>query len=401
MDEGRKNNLSNPPNLTTQQLFSQNLCKAENEMNYQSEKYKNLIKEMVNIKRSGISLNLSSDKTLYELMHNQTRFILETSSVMSKVYQIDRNEKMNDTRELFYVKNYTITPLIYETIINMCSPDEIDDLPLEFSNQKLIIFNHTNLLDKKVFENEYIYPYFNQHVLPILLSELKKIENNLQFNNKELWLNEFIEKIYKNIFIINYTSLIELLIKVQNLPNVIRIIKDVSLVIIDSPNLLLNQEIKVEHEDHGVTFKNKRRSSKNLEHQNIFEMIYKIINGLQNEFNFNLILTLYDYQRQDLLNYLKYKMNDQNFKIENQTRFCHFIVENEIEFIFQLNYLQDKHKIYSIEPFHSYYNINCSYFGYIVHLSENKYKLYVFKKRGGGEVGLYETKEYFLYDNKN
>jgi hypothetical protein len=301
----------------------------------------------------------------------------------------------------------------------MCAPTQIECLNLNYLNEKAIIFDYTNIIEKKVFEEEYIKPFFYSEVLPQLENEFEEISQSdsviIKSIDKHNWLHEFIKKLYDNIIIIRYTNLIELSLKVQNIPNIIKIIKNVCLIVIDSPNLLISQEIKLDHYEEnlneikdirrsshpqGHNIKNKRKSNK-FQH-NFFDTIYKNLKCFQKEFNFNLILTLYEYQRNEELNYLKYKFNDSYFNIEDHSTFICIKIgeEGRIQFIFQPIQFQDKHKIYSFEPHHLYYDLDCNIFGYLISLDDGKFKFCAYmKKKDVNEIQLLKEFE-FLYEFK-
>jgi hypothetical protein len=388
------------------------------------DKYQKLIEQTLHLNNTrSLNLNLTCDKTLYELMHIQSRYPLQVLDEKFKcLLQIDEEKKSNDTLELFYIKNYTITPILYELILNMSSPYDIGGLNLPFSNQRTLIFDYTKIFNKEIFHDEYLIPFYENTVRPLLESEYDGIINepdidedykNFVENSKNFWFQEFSEKLFKNIFIISYSSLLELLIRVQNIPNLTKSIKEISLIIIDSPNLLLNQAVKLEHEDEfkdegnnshlnnvnkkiNVNFKKKRKSYLK-EDQTIYEVINTVLNNLQKEFNFNLIYTFYDFDRVENLNYIKYKMNDQNFSFDNYNKYFNFYIgeEDRIQFIFHMKNFEDKHKIYSIEPNHCYYNFDCNVFGYMIfigYIEEScscRYKLLIFmRKRGEGACNI-------------
>lgn len=410
--------------LTTQKVFSQGLCSAD-QMKHSCNKYKNLIKEMLTQKQEhGLTLNLACDKTIYEIMKAQTKFPLEAGEDLNMVYQIaDDGSNINDCREIFYTKLYTCTPLIYQTLLNMCSPKEINGIPLNGTNQKAIIFNYTNFLDKKDFEKFYILPQFEAVVKPTLRYEVQKLiadsEANSDLNlgpiNQETWYECYKESLLSNVFIVNYSTLLELLIKVQNIPNNIRFMRDVSLIIVDSPNILAHKETKTEYiadfDDLEGSFGNislindqnksninnslnalsplKRMSLKNIRRstskpqKNMLEKITELLNTFQKEFNFNLITTVYDYHRIEDLNYLNYKKKDHNFKIENQSRLLYLKLsrDHSIEFAFKPDDNQTKNKIYAIEPFHSYYDMKEHIFAFIINNEGNNYEFLAFTKK--------------------
>jgi hypothetical protein len=364
-------------------------------------KYKKMINEMlkINVER-GMNLNVSCNKTLYELMHSQSRFPLQTAEdEMDKILQLNTSDCLNDTFEFFYTKNYTITPLLYRIIICSCSPDEVFNCSIGYPNQKAIIFNYTDIFDRSVFDKEFLYPFFESEVFSLIQAEIEQFENNSQKTSqvfvppaKELLYKEYMRKIYDNIYIINYLDLVELILKLQDLPNIIRKIKDVSLVIVDSPNLLLNQTLNYEYDDEivkeeiqtrksNLTIHKKRKKSLKGEEIGITEQMNKVINNIQTEFNFNLIYTLFDFDRISELNYLKYKLNKQfdnkkcvNVKIGDEDR-C--------EFIFHLKDIQDKHKIYSLEPIPCYVNCNINMFGYVIYVGEGHFIFKAFMKTKG------------------
>lgn len=389
--------------------------KVENENSLFEDKYQKFIDKTLelNITRN-LNLNLICEKSLYELMHTQSRYTLQAVDEKFKcLLQIDEEKKSNDTLELFYIKNYTITPLLYDLILSMSSPYDIGGLTLPFSNQQTLIFDYTKIFNKEIFEEEYLVPFYENTLRQLLESEYEAIINDPEvdddykmfvMNSKNFWYEEFSEKLFKNIFVISYSSLLELLIKVQNIPNLFKQIKEISLIIIDSPNLLLNQAVKLEHEDElkdennynkktNVNFKKKRKSHFK-EDQTVYEVINTVLNNLKKEFNFNLIFTFYDFDRTETLNYIKYKMNDQNFNFDNYNKYFNFFIgeEDRLQFIFQMKNFEDKHKIYSIEPNHCYYNFDCNVFGYMIYLgrSEDKatcsYKLLIFMRKRGVEA---------------
>ena len=364
---------------------------------FSENKYSKMLKEMSNLNElRHLNIDLADEKTLYEQMHLQTKYPLDTSNEkLNELFQLNQSENSNDTFELFYTKNYTITPLLYRIIISMTSPDIVGELNLGYCNQKVLIFNYTNIFEKDTFDKEFLKPFFHSTVLP----ELKKeYDSSDDYNENEYpinyWLEEYSNKVYNNIFIVNYTNLTELFFKIQNLPIFLKQLKEISLIILDSPNLLINQSVGLNYESESlaeetvnykttVAFNKKKRKSLKTDEKNIYEIINNLINNFQKEFNFNLIITLYDFERLLSLNYLKYRAGDENFMFNISNNFLVNVDPNSdrSSFMFQLKDFRDRHKIYSLEPIESYVNFNCNVFGYIIYIRENIYEFRAYFKK--------------------
>ena len=355
-------------------------------------------------------------------MHGQMRNKLNTLNLeLDSIFHYNESDRNNDIFELFYTTNATIAPIIYRTILSTCSPNNIGDIRLDYLNDKCLIFNHTNCFDVEMFDQEYVAPFFSEQVLPALIKEIEYDEENIYGIHEgqldilqKKWYEEYSEKLHKNIFLIDYFILPELLLKIQDLPNLFRKIKSVGLVILDSPNLLINQKINFEYEDEvindenvnrktTVNFgKNKRKSLSTCE-KSIFEHIIKVIHNLQNEFNFNLIITHYDFERIETLNYLKFKMNWDGFYYDNINKNFRIGLfgDSKVEFIFTLKQFEDKHKIFSIEPTVSYINYNGNAFAYLTYEGGGTYRFRAFYKQGGGYDVIRLIEEREIQVNKN
>jgi hypothetical protein len=287
---------------------------------------------------------------------------------------LNSSEKVNETIFLSYTKKYTITPLIYKILIGMCSPDLLKGISINFPNQKAIIFDRTNLLELETFENDYLRPFFEKNILILFDND-----------DNEMLYNEYKEKILTNIFIIQFFSLPELMLKLQALPYLIKTLKEVSLVIADSINALLSQSVKYindefENEENvqehrKITFDKKKRKSLDETEVKLYTDIDNMFSNYKKEFNFNLIFTIFNFSRLNTLNYLAFKKSDPNFVCDNQRYFDVKVGdEKKTEFIFGLKDIDNNNQIMCLEPINHFINCNCTLFA-CVKIKENNTQL--------------------------
>lgn len=369
------------------------------------EKFQNKYDEMIDIlsKRNKISseyLNLYADKTLLELMNQQTRITLETQNQhFNDILQLDFTKVSNDVFEIHYHKQSVIYPFLNEIILNMSSPDELRGNPFDFLNHKTIIFEYGRFFDINSFIVEYLTPFFYDKILSMIATDL----NENQIINL---LSEYKERVLSNIYCFSYFSLPELLLKLQNLPYVITQLREVGLVILDSPNLLLSEDIKLSHisdKDGNLTshINLKKRKGTSQKNNGWYETINILLNNFRAEFNFNLIYTFYDYKRVESLNHIKYKMNDQNFIFDNNSKYFKIKIgeEDRLQIIFSSNsFVEDKQKLYFLETESSYYNLDINIFGIVNYLGESKFKFTIFGKKKGVSESKFMYSQIFVQE---
>lgn len=340
-------------------------------------------------------LNLGAllpNKTLYEIMHRQTRYQITTNKpeLNEVLASCQKSDKHNDTYEIYYTKNFTFVPLLYNFLINVCSPEDLSGFSLddfEFQDQKAIIYNYTDFFEVEIFEKEFLRPFFEENLYPFL-NENFDISD---VGDSETLFDEYLGKVLCNIVVVDYFCYLELLLKIQDLPNLIRKVKEVSLVIVDSPNMLINQTINMQHNNFDETgdelghrranlqLNKKRRKSLEEEEVDFLQKINYTLSRLQFEFNFNLVLTLFDYDRAESLGYLRMKSADYNFIFDNKSRYFN-LKKNEVQFIFELKDKYFSQRLVAIEPISYYYDCECNIFAYLFKTGEGGYKFKAFLK---------------------
>ena len=361
----------------------------------------------------------------YNILYPSEKFetipLVTPSTRLNKALQI---EDKNQPFIYYYTQKYTMFPVIYNQIIGLSGSDKIfndgESRDFIFANKKTLIFtNEKKFINKDILLDDFITPMLNQY----------------HKNEKEKEI--FIDSLFKNILIHTYLTYDELLIKVIDLFRIFtnREIKDVGLVIIDGINSLSPQKIdfnKIEGNNNEITFnlkfyKHKEPKKKNLinlddsssdekikennyedEKINIYlgknkkygnflddfrippdeELEQGIVNAImhfQYRFNFNLIMTVFDYQQENIFNNaMAGKSLNKDF-----SKNCEILINEKLEeegccFQFQLPKIYFPQKISFIEPINQCLNYNYYIFGLLTNNNNsNKLLFQAFKKEEG------------------
>ncbi len=330
---------------------------------------------------------------------------------------------------LFFItpKKKTLYPTIYNQLIGISGSEKIFvkngivERDLILANMTSIIFtNQKNLINLRILINEYINP---------LMCEYNKTDEE-----KKL----FIEELCKNIIIQEYFSYDELLMKINelNINLTEHKINDVGLVIIDGLNSITPHKLEIQNKENGKGYKlrfykymmhkfdttsnkkNKRFSNENNfkgrnssrfekiddikaniygnepmnkqrydnNSENTFndkfqQNIVDLIMNYQEKFNFNLILTIFDFSQENFYNSsfggkLTYKEN-KNVYVVN----CPELQKENCYFAFKLPKIFFPRKTVFLEPFNYNLNYNNNIFGLLTNpVNTRKYVFRVFKK---------------------
>ena len=325
----------------------------------------------------------------------------------------------------YYTQKKSLYPTIYNQLIGIsghpslfdnCGKKEKDFI---FANLTSIIFtNQKNFINMTTLINEYINPLMKS------------------YNKNEEEKKHFLEKLCKNIIIQEYYSYEELFIKINelNFQFIEHKINNVGLVIIDGINSINPHSLDVNENENGKGFKLKffrynlhkydqnsnkknkrfsndnnfkgRRSSKFDSNDEVKDNIYgkdsflrkridnnssnnekyqqcivDLIVNYQEKYNFNLILTVFDFGQDNYYNScfggkIAYKDNKNVYCVntpELQKENCYFT--------FKLPRFYFPKKIFFIEPINLCLNYNNSIFGLITNnVKNNKLAFYIFKK---------------------
>jgi hypothetical protein len=258
---------------------------------------------------------------------------------------LKKYEKKPDNLNLYYDNINTIQPIIFRILISMCLPS-FHNLP--FNGQKAIIFEHisTGLID-----NKYLTLYINDI--------LNQTDRSTQINQEDL-----VEAFYSNLLVIKYSDLDDLVIKVQSLSYILNT-ESIKLVILDSVNLSLEQNIFNKNENDldelrnrksSFNMDNKARRSMNELDTRIYMNVFNVLENFQNKFNFGILNLFYDFERFPLCTSISFKMNRNpfyNISIENDPNLFHLkynFEDENIEFLFKINSLNLDNRINIISP---------------------------------------------------
>ena len=333
-------------------------------------------------------------------------------------------EDKNEFLIYYYTHKKTLYPTIYNQIMGISGPRSIfEDKEVDFiyANAKTIVFTN-----QKHFIN--LYKLINEYVNPLMES----------YEINEESKNFFIEKLKENIYIEEYLNYDELLVKINelNIDLMEHKINNVGLVIIDGLNSTHSQKIEFITEN-GKNYKlkfykynppykyepnsNKKNKKNSVENNNILtknawenssvkknlygynsekkknkndlnekenfseffqQSIVTLILNYKEKYNFNLIITVFDYSQDNFYNLnisgrTSYKEISKNVYTVNtpelQKENCYF------SFKLPKNYFPKK--ILFIEPINYSLNYNDNIFGLITNPSQsNKLVFIVFKK---------------------
>ena len=320
----------------------------------------------------------------------------------------------------YYIKKKSLYPTIYNQLIGISGCDSIfvnidlNEKDFIWAGLTSIIFtNQKNFINVKILINEYITPLMKKH-------GKSKEETKI-----------FIEQLCQNIIIQEYFSYDELFIKLNEFNILIKEHKlnKIGLVILDGLNTITTHNLDIRQKENEKGFyidfykfekfeqnpnkNNKKFSSdkKNQQKKNyeeirahIYEndfMYKKIMNNesissynemfqqnilnlilkYQEKFNFNLIITIFDFAQDNYYNScfggrVGYKENKNSFIVN-----CPTLQKENCYFAFRLpKYIHSK-KIVFVEPINLCLNYNDNIFGMITNpVKTKKFLFHVFKK---------------------
>ena len=364
----------------------------------------------------------------FSINYPSTKF--KTMPIFTPSTRLNSALQIEDKDECFifyYTQKKTLYPTIYNQLIGISGSEKIFvkngivERDLILANMTSIIFtNQKNLINLRILIKEYINP---------LMCEYNKTDEE-----KKL----FIEELCKNIIIQEYFSYDELLMKINelNINLTEHKINDVGLVIIDGLNSITPHKLEIQNKENGKGYKlrfykymmhkfdttsnkkNKRFSNENNfkgrnssrfekiddikaniygnepinkqrydnNSENTFndkfqQNIVDLIMNYQEKFNFNLILTIFDFSQENFYNSsfggkLTYKEN-KNVYVVN----CPELQKENCYFAFKLPKIFFPRKTVFLEPFNYNLNYNNNIFGLLTNpVNTRKYVFRVFKK---------------------
>ena len=419
----KKSNKNNKNDKTKEKNENE---KNENENNEKEEENSsNTYKKFIDFFNSNIQINNKNILTdniedtcnLNQLIHTQTLCVLNTNNEdINTLLNIgNNNENSNDILIFKYINKSNLFPIIYNQILNICSNDEDDILKdkidMFFYNKKCLIFsNNDDFINPKILLKEYIKPLF-------FFCNKKKYKKS--FNNFNI--NNFVEKLYKNIFIFKYNNYVELLIKLNNLNRILKDeINEVSLIIVDGLNCVNMEKIDVDlinennnfnesfnnENNYKILFKKKKISLNsnykknvddenennnfnNFDDKNILSNIFNILINLYKLFNFNLIINIFDIEQFSFYKFISTGKNNLRFNVKNLIN-----IENEkYNFNFKLPLKNSENIFYIIDSKTNFINKNIEIFGILKKGKESDFIFHVYQKDEDKNkiLKLYET----------
>ena len=410
-----KNKLNNNNNTKTKEKIDniENNNNEEEEENLSNNTYKKFI-EFFNSNIQINNKNLLTDNiedtcNLNQLIHTQTLCVLNTNNEdINTLLNIgNNNENSNDILIFKYINKSNLFPIIYNQILNICSNDEDDILKdkidMFFYNKKCLIFsNNDDFINPKILLKEYIKPLF-------FFCNKKKYKNSFKNFN----INNFVEKLYKNIYIFKYNNYVELLIKLNNLNRILKDeINEISLIIVDGLNCVNMEKIDVDlinennynnnnnenlndnndNNNYKILFKKKKISInsnykkslnenddekfKNFDDKNILSNIFNILINLYKLFNFNLIINIFDIEQYSFYKFISNGKNNLRFNVKNL-----ITIENEkYNFIFKLPLKNSENIFYIINSKTNFINNNKEIFGILKKGKESDFIFHIYQK---------------------
>jgi len=320
----------------------------------------------------------------------------------------------------YYIKKKSLYPTIYNQLIGISGCDSIfvnidlNEKDFIWAGLTSIIFtNQKNFINVKILINEYITPLMKKH-------GKSKEETKI-----------FIEQLCQNIIIQEYFSYDELFIKLNEFNILIKEHKlnKIGLVILDGLNTITTHNLDIRQKENEKGFyidfykfekfeqnpnkNNKKFSSdkKNQQKKNYEEirahiygndfMYKKIMNNesinsynemfqqnilnlilkYQEKFNFNLIITIFDFAQDNYYNSslggrIAYRENKNTFVVN-----CPVLQKENCYFAFRLPKNIHPKKIVFVEPINLCLNYNDNIFGMITNpVKTKKFLFHVFKK---------------------
>ena len=364
----------------------------------------------------------------FSINYPSTKF--KTMPIFTPSTRLNSALQIEDKDECFifyYTQKKTLYPTIYNQLIGISGSEKIFvkngivERDLILANMTSIIFtNQKNLINLRILINEYINPLMNEY--------------NKTDEEKKL----FIDELCKNIIIQEYFSYDELFMKINELNIQIteHKINKVGLVIIDGLNSITPHKLEILKKENGKGYKlkffkyimhkfesnsnrkNKRISNENnlqgrksSRYENIEDIkgniygndsmkrlrydsnsanafndkfqqnVVDLILNYQEKFNFNVILTIFDFSQENFYNSsfggkLTYKEN-KNVYVVN----CSELQKENCYFAFKLPKIFFPRKTVFLEPFNYNLNYNNNIFGLLTNpVNTKKYVFRVFKK---------------------
>lgn len=364
----------------------------------------------------------------FSINYPSTKF--KTMPIFTPSTRLNSALQIEDKDECFifyYTQKKTLYPTIYNQLLGISGSEKIFvkngivERDLILANMTSIIFtNQKNLINLRILINEYINPLMNE------------------YNKSSVEKKLFIEELCKNIIIQEYFSYDELFMKINelNIKLTEHKINDVGLVIIDGLNSITPHKLEIQNKENGKGYKlrffkymmhkfdttsnkknrrisnennlqgrkssryekiddikaniygndpmNKQRydsNSENTFNDKFQQNIVDLIMNYQEKYNFNLILTVFDFSQENFYNSsfggkLTYKEN-KNVYVVN----CSELQKENCYFAFKLPKIYFPRKTVFLEPFNYNLNYNNNIFGLLTNpVNSTKLVFRVFKK---------------------
>ena len=274
----------------------------------------------------------------------------------------------SDSFIFYYTHKKSLYPTIYNQLIGISGPNSPffgKEKDFIYANAKSLIFtNQKNFINLKNLLKEYVEPLMKDNSI-----------------NEELQ-NNFIQILLKNILIHEYLTYEELFVKIIELNIYLKEhkINNVGLIIIDGIN---NSTIKQNLYGNNYTLINNNNSKiPSVSNEIIQQNIVSLIMNYQKKYNFNLIITVFDYTQDNFYNLnfsgkASYKeMNKNTYNVNNEE-----LQKENCYFSFKLPKIAFPKKIMFIEPINLCLNYNQNIFGLITNpINTQKLEFQVFKK---------------------
>jgi hypothetical protein len=321
----------------------------------------------------------------------------------------------NETFIFYYTHKKTLYPTIYNQLIGISGSSSAfigKAKDFIYANATTLIFtNQKNFINLKVLIKEYVDPLFKDNQL-----------NEDQQNN-------FIESLLNNIHLHEYLTYEELLVKLNELNIYMKEhkINNVGLIIIDGINTINPQKVEFLDENGTLKFfklntknesnpnpekkmknssekKNKKKKSFNTaikqnlygndyndklndnidfrSHEIMQQTIVNLITNYQKRYNFNLIITIFDFTQYNFFNLnLQGKASNKEMNKNTYTVNTEELQKEHCYFTFKLPKIFFPKRIMFIEPLNLCVNFNQNIFGLITNpINTQNLEFQVFKK---------------------
>ena len=401
-----------------------NFIKKEKKEDKNNEKYDDIFENALYLmdQNSKNKLNFTEDyEPNFSINYPTTKF--DTIPIFTPSTRLNNALQIEDKSSCFfyyYIRKKSLYPTIYNQLIGISGCNSIfvnDDLiEKDFiwaSKTSIIFTNQKNFINLKILINEYISP---------LMKKYQKSKEEMKI---------FIDQLCKNIIIQEYFSYDELFIKINELNILIKEHKlnKIGLVILDGLNSLTTHNIEIVQKENEKSFyldfykyidqsPNEKRISngkkipqKKIKKENYEEVrnhiygnapmnkklfnkdsissynemfqqnILTLILKYQEKFNFNLIITIFDFAQDNYYNSslggrIAYRENKNTFVVN-----CPVLQKENCYFAFRLPKNIHPKKIVFVEPINLCLNYNDNIFGMITNpVKTKKFLFHVFKK---------------------